>query len=68
MKIVFKVKGMTCASCANKVETALKNVSGVTKASVNVATHGAIVEYEPKQVSIPQLKQAVSKIGYELVN
>lgn len=68
MKAVFKVKGMTCASCANKVETALKQVAGVTKASVNVATHGAIVEYEPKQASILALKQAVSKIGYELVN
>lgn len=68
MKIMFKVKGMTCASCANKVEVALKGVTGVSKASVNVATHGAIIEYEPKQVSIPQLKEAVSKIGYELVN
>ncbi|HCN88268.1 MAG TPA: hypothetical protein DIT28_03705, partial [Oxalobacteraceae bacterium] len=40
----FNVSGMTCASCVARVEKALKNVPGVTQASVNLATEKAQVK------------------------
>ncbi len=61
------VKGMTCASCANKVETALKKVEGVLSASVNLATEKASITYIPGVTSIGNLQQAVANVGYELV-
>lgn len=68
MKVSFKVKGMTCASCANTIEKALKVVNGVSKASVNFAGNSAAVEYDAVKTSVPQLKLAVSKVGYELIS
>ncbi len=67
MKASFKVKGMTCASCALAVEKALKKVNGVSSASVNAVNNAAVVDYDPRQASVPQLKQAVGKAGYELL-
>ena len=46
-QIEFPVTGMTCASCVNRVEKALKKVPGVLDASVNLATEQASVTYMP---------------------
>ncbi|NOZ64424.1 MAG: copper-translocating P-type ATPase [Caldiserica bacterium] len=65
--ISLPVKGMTCASCANKVEVALKKVEGVLSASVNLATEKASITYIPGVTTINNLQQAVANVGYELV-
>ncbi|MBB3260924.1 Cu+-exporting ATPase [Paraburkholderia bannensis] len=63
------IGGMTCASCAMRVERALAKVPGVTRASVNLATERATVEttVDPHGVSAlsQQLVAAVEKAGYE---
>lgn len=60
----FPVDGMTCASCVARVERALKNVPGVTSASVNLALAEATVTYEN---STPEtLARAVADRGYTL--
>src|SRR5262245_54645499 len=46
-QVAFPVTGMTCASCVNRVEKALKKVPGVLDASVNLATEQATVSYVP---------------------
>ena len=43
-ELTFRVEGMTCASCAGRVESALLKVPGVTGASVNLATERATVQ------------------------
>ncbi len=62
----FDIRGMTCASCARRVERALVKQPGVTEAAVNFAMETATVscadEVEPES-----LVQAVESIGYELV-
>jgi Cu+-exporting ATPase len=58
---------MSCASCVEKVQTALKNVPGVVKAGVNFATEKATVEFLTGQVTIRDLAQAVHDAGYELL-
>src|SRR5207237_113615 len=61
----FPVEGMTCASCAGRVERALAAVPGVGTASVNLATEAASVRAE-RSVELPALKAAVEKAGYSV--
>lgn len=58
------ISGMTCASCAGRVEKALQNVSGVIGASVNLATERARVEFSGG-VTDAILISAVRKAGYD---
>ncbi|WP_080409906.1 heavy metal translocating P-type ATPase [Burkholderia ubonensis] len=58
------IGGMTCASCAGRVEKALANVPGVTRASVNLATERATVD-AAAGVTTAQLVDAVKQAGYQ---
>ncbi|OMG74396.1 heavy metal translocating P-type ATPase [Burkholderia ubonensis] len=62
--IELEIEGMTCASCAGRVEKALANVPGVTRASVNLATERATVD-AAAGVSTAQLVDAVKQAGYQ---
>src|SRR5215210_6142623 len=57
------ITGMSCASCANRVERSLNEVDGVL-ATVNYATERATVDYDPASVSTEQLVRAVEAVGY----
>jgi len=57
------VEGMTCASCANRIEKNLNKLDGVD-ASVNFATENAAVTFDPAQVDPSQLIDAVKSAGY----
>lgn len=59
------VRGMTCASCVAHVESALKEMDGVTSAIVNLGLGTAKVVYIPGVVSISAMKRAVRDVGYE---
>ncbi|WP_121323772.1 heavy metal translocating P-type ATPase [Paraburkholderia sp. RAU2J] len=59
------IGGMTCASCAMRVEKALARVPGVTHASVNLATETATVKLSSTAADPDTLIAAVSKAGYE---
>ncbi len=61
----FPVEGMTCASCASRVERALSGVAGVTAASINLATEQASVTAQAG-VSMATLTRAVEKAGYRV--
>ncbi len=61
---VLNVEGMTCASCVNRVETALKAVPGVRSARANLATNQAAVDFDSTRVEIPALITAVEGAGY----
>jgi len=61
------IRGMHCAACVAKVEQALSQTPGVLRASVNLASEEALVEYLPGQVSVPGLGAAVASIGFEMV-
>src|SRR5262249_62097261 len=58
------IEGMTCASCVNRVEKALRRVPGVTHASVNLATETASVEIA-QGVRPEALVSAIRAAGYE---
>jgi Cu+-exporting ATPase len=60
------VQGMTCASCAHRIERKLNKLEGVT-ATVNYATEQASVEYDEASVTPEDLVQAVAAAGYTAV-
>ncbi len=64
--VELPITGMTCASCANRVERGLNRLESVT-ATVNYATEKAAVDYEPAAVQAEQLVAAVEATGYGAV-
>jgi Cu+-exporting ATPase len=62
-QIELPITGMTCASCANRIERKLNKLEGVS-ASVNYATEKATVEYEGTAVAPEQLIAAIDETGY----
>ncbi len=61
------IEGMTCASCANRIEKRLSKQPGVTSASVNFATKVATVKYDPAATGPEKLARAVDDIGYKAI-
>ena len=64
----FEVGGMTCASCAARIERALAGHEGVESAAVNYASHRAAITYDPALVGSPELIEVVTGLGYLVVD
>jgi len=64
--VELPITGMTCASCANRIERRLNKLDGVT-ATVNYATEKATVDFDPGAVAPQQLVEAVEAAGYQAV-
>jgi cation-transporting ATPase V/Cu+-exporting ATPase len=62
----FKVEGMTCGSCAARVQRVLDRQAGVARADVNFATGRARVVYDAAAVAVDDLRAAVDRIGYRI--
>ncbi|MFQ5803748.1 MAG: heavy metal translocating P-type ATPase [Candidatus Methylomirabilales bacterium] len=58
------IKGMYCTSCVTTIEKGLQSTTGVLKASVNLGTNEARVEYLPEQTDLEEIKKAVEATGY----
>jgi copper-transporting P-type ATPase V len=65
-EIELSVTGMTCASCATRVEKALSHQPGVARATVNLATERARVLIDPSVARLDDLVEAVATTGYGL--
>ncbi|CAM4204426.1 heavy metal translocating P-type ATPase [Lederbergia lenta] len=63
-KTELLLTGMTCAACSTRIEKGLNKMSGVTKASVNLALEKATIEYNPSVVSSKNLVDKVKDLGY----
>ncbi len=62
-RVTLPIDGMTCASCAGRIEKARRAIAGVIEASVNLATEQASIAVEPR-VSVGQLVEAIERAGY----
>ena len=60
-KKIFRIEGMHCASCASKIEKAIKKIKGVREVSVNFATKKAYVEVDENKDN--EIIKAVSMAG-----
>ncbi len=63
----MKISGMTCAACAQRIQKVVGKLEGVDNASVNLATEKLLVEFEESKVSYEDIKEAVEKLGYGVV-
>lgn len=63
-QVTIPIEGMTCSACSSAVEKAIKKL-GVESVNVNLSTEKAFVEYDPTQIRLSQIKQAIIKAGYK---
>ena len=63
----LKIGGMTCAACAKAVERVTKKLDGVENSSVNIATEKANIEYDSSKIKLSQIKSAIEKAGYSII-
>jgi Cu+-exporting ATPase len=64
---VLSIRGMTCAACAQRIERTVRKLVGIGQANVNLASEKLFVEYDTAALQLPAIKDAVHKIGYEVV-
>src|SRR5262245_6204505 len=62
-RVRLDLEGMSCASCAARIERKLNELDGVT-ATVNLASEQAAVAYDPGRVTVDDLLASVSEAGY----
>ncbi|MGC8229493.1 heavy metal translocating P-type ATPase [Pseudobacillus badius] len=63
----FAIAGMTCAACAARIEKRLNKLEGVDQAAVNFALESVLVVYNPDEVTMSDMKEAIRKLGYTLI-
>jgi len=62
-RVELAIEGMTCSSCANRIEKSLNELEGV-EASVNFATERAAIDFDPARAGAEELVEAVGRVGY----
>ncbi len=65
--IELKIGKMTCASCSKAVERVVKKLDGVQNINVNIATEKATLSYDCDKLRLSQIKEAITKAGYEVL-
>lgn len=65
-RVILPVEGMSCASCSSTVEKVVSKLSGVEKASVNLATEKLDVTYYTTKLTEADIAKAVRDAGYEV--
>ena len=66
-EINLKVKGMHCEGCSSRLTKILNNLDGVSDAKVSLENKKADLEYDEEQISIENIKEAISDAGFEAV-
>jgi sulfite exporter TauE/SafE len=61
----FRVGGMTCVNCQNRIEKKLKDTAGVKAVKVNFKTEEASVTYDTAQTSFEDISAVIEKLGYQ---
>jgi Cu+-exporting ATPase len=64
--VTLPIGGMSCASCAARIEKGLRNLSGIKEANVNLATEKAVVTYDPQVLNEEGLIRTIEDLGYKV--
>ncbi|HEY4396677.1 MAG TPA: heavy metal translocating P-type ATPase, partial [Acidimicrobiia bacterium] len=65
-RVDVPVDGMTCASCASRIEAGLAGLAGVTEAHANYGTKRATVVYDPRTTGTDDFEAAIGELGYSV--
>ncbi|SEV83946.1 heavy metal translocating P-type ATPase [[Clostridium] fimetarium] len=63
----LQIIGMSCAVCAKTIERVTKKLDGVLSSNVNFSSEKLIIEFDEEKLSIPIIKEAITKAGYEVL-
>lgn len=66
--VVINVEGMTCKHCKMTVESALKNLNGISRAEVNLDKNQVFVEFNEAEVNFEKMKETIKDKGYDVIN
>ena len=66
-EVIIPIGGMTCASCSKAVERAVKKLEGIKNVEVNLATEKASISYIPTKVKLYEIKDAINKAGFKVL-
>lgn len=67
MKKTIPIIGMACSVCAANVERKLNSLDGINSATVSLAGRTALVDFNPEQITLEDMKREISNAGYDLV-
>lgn len=65
--VVISVRGMTCSSCASRIEKKISGLNGVMQARVNFGAEQVFVDLDPKKVFFATILESIKKIGFEVL-
>ncbi len=66
-RIVFAIRGLTCASCAIDVGRALRKIPGIAEININYMVNKGYVEFEPARITWDEVSKALTDRGYTVV-
>ncbi|MER0216946.1 MAG: copper chaperone [Nitrosomonas sp.] len=64
----IKIKGMTCMGCVNSIKNVLRNVPGIVQLEVTLDPAQAIIQFDPENTSLNQLKETIIDAGFDVVD
>ncbi|MEH2049664.1 heavy metal translocating P-type ATPase [Nostoc sp.] len=62
--LTLKLRGMSCAACANNIENAIRSVSGVIDCNVNFGAEQATIKYDRSLANLKKIQGAIAAAGY----
>lgn len=65
--VAFNVPTLSCDACSDKIQKNVKGLKGVTNSSVDLKSQQLKVEYNPSDISPEEIKNHISKMGYEVL-
>jgi Cu+-exporting ATPase len=63
----YKISGMTCSSCSNRVERAINKMDGMIEANVNLTTETLTVNFDDKKITPKDIEEKVEALGYKVI-
>ncbi|MDD2495946.1 MAG: heavy-metal-associated domain-containing protein [Tissierellia bacterium] len=67
-KATIQLETLTCPSCMQKIENAIKSLDGIDKESLSVLFNSSKVKlnFDNEKISINDIENAIGKLGYEV--
>lgn len=67
-KAMIQLETLTCPSCAQKIDSAVKSLNGVEKESVNVTFMSSKVKlnFDDEKLSVSEIEKAITALGYDV--
>lgn len=65
---IFRVGGMSCAACSNRINTAVEALDGVASCNANIGNNTATVVYDESVVTEDRIADAITGAGYQVIS